>query len=230
MVHGLKAVVPFSKPDMRGVRPPWHSDVFVARPYVPKLDRTLGNDLPPPTSRAGCHSPPTIQQPKWVNHLSIPLHGCPQLGLPMVQDNSHKLPLRKGGHFGRVEYEASSQTARTGQSIKKLLHTASMTPRFAIDHRDDIMLELIRDQAFVKEIHHHAKQRKSVLVTLPKLGVRLFSFHGAPSLAECIRGASPPEKQSRSAVKDQKAADDPLQTSRSAAQPFGSSEFSMRMQ
>ncbi len=76
---------------------------------------------------------------------------------------------------------------RHGQSLKRLLHQASVTPRFAMDHRNDTMMQLLRDKAFVDEIHQYAKHRKSVLVTLPKIGVRMFSLKGAPPLASCFQ-------------------------------------------
>ena len=199
MVHGLKAVVPFSKPNMAGVRQPWHSDAFLKRPPTPKMDWSCHPDG---TAASSPLPPPTLVQPKWVSHIPRAKKDCcPQLGLPKGTSDDdegglsarHKTirPPPGAPHVHHHHRPKLVSQQRDGQSLSKLLHAASVTPRYELDHRNDSMMELLRDPVFVKEIHRHASQRKSVLVTLPKIGVRLFSLNGAHSLAECIRGSSP---------------------------------------
>lgn len=177
MVHGLTPVVPFSKPELVYTRPPWCTSNVVVTRYEPQLD-LLAQNAPrnEPT--------PPLVQPKWVTYIPRVVSGCPQLGLVMVNepDASRRTPKRvRRSRKPIVQEPDPIEEAAKPRDVEQLARSLGTTPRFAPKSKDDITFELLRDKRVRDTIKREVvnsgrvEHSDSVLVSLPKIGVRLFA-------------------------------------------------------
>lgn len=183
MSQGLKPVVPFSRPELVYARPPWNTSTVVKRRYEPQLDLLT----PKPTPRKPT---PPLEQPKWVTYIPRAVSGCPQLGLVMVNepDASTRTPKRLRRHRRIVPEDPDPlEEASRPQRIDDLARSVGRTPRYAQHSKDDLTVDLLRDErvrhVIQKEVaaSGHAATSRNVLVSLPKIGVRLFTLRSSVS-------------------------------------------------
>ncbi len=183
MVDGLKPVVPFSKPDLVFTRPPWSTSMAVRHDYSPGIDLLhKKEDSNQPT--------PTLVQPKWVNIIPRVVSGCPQLGLVMVNepDANQSTTKHMSKRLRKILNRRIPQT--NDQHVATLTRSSALTPRYQAQSKQDITLELLKDPKVYHSIKQAVTQQKkkerstSVLVSLPKIGVRLFSFARSTSSRE----------------------------------------------
>jgi hypothetical protein len=181
MVAGFVPVVPFSKPDFASARPPWSGTTVVKKSYEPTLDLLSRTD-------AAREPTPPLSQPKWVTYIPRVVSGCPQLGLVMVNevDASRRAPKRVRKLRQAPPDVDPVEEASKPQRIEQLQQTCA-TPRFGHMTKQDFTVELLRDrivyEAIQKEVLAQRKhdRPKNILVSLPKIGVRLFSVERGES-------------------------------------------------
>jgi hypothetical protein len=176
MVQGLKPVVPFSKPELAFARPPWCTSAVVKTSYEPQIDLLTRKD-------AQRTETPPLSQPKWVTYIPRAVSGCPQLGLVMVNepDASERTPkrLRQQVHRAIADPDPVEEASKPIHIGKH--KSSGATPRFGHQTKDDVTLEMLRDKRVLETVkrevtrRHKMEPSKSVLVSLPKIGVRLFA-------------------------------------------------------
>jgi hypothetical protein len=189
MAEGLVPVVPFSRPELIYTKPPWKASTAIRSTYEPGIDMlAVQNVSKPPT--------PQLSHPKWVNFIPRAVSGCPQLGLVMVSepDASTKVPKRVRRWHTRhpivPEPDPVAEAARP-QRIDQLAKSSATSPRFGLQTKQDITVELLRDervyQSIQKEVVAQGKhENKNILVSLPKIGVRLFSVSALARLSDSM--------------------------------------------
>lgn len=199
MVEGFVPVVPFSKPELVYHRPPWVASTFVGQhKFVPGLDLIAENEPAPPPEHSVSH-------PKWVTYIPRVVAGCPQLGLVMQHepDGGLKSPRRPRGGAKTSRDVKSSRTGSPSRNaseadtyqLAQLKRSSATTPRYVAQSKDDVTLEMLKDPGVYKSVQKAVMEQrkgdpnaKSVLVSLPKIGVRLFSCRPSNTIPSPPKG------------------------------------------
>ena len=204
-------VVQFKKPDVKFKRPMWRYDNTVQRDYIPALNLMQERPRPPPTEEDEKHP----INPPWINSIRRVIAGCPQMGLPVHYEGTSAKTLRAEQrlteHKKRVAEEVRSARSTSSHSQKmkheQLVHSRGIgKPKSKREEYDELLtapeiVEQIRRQCMTPEgdkdtdkKHRFSKpsptneppRRKSIMISLPKIGVRMFSVSldadGRPNL------------------------------------------------
>jgi hypothetical protein len=202
MEHGQGPVALVQKPVLSFAKPPWHYGQHIGHAYIPELDML---DVRDHRTARQVATQDQLEHPQWLNLVPRIASGCPQLGIPVAVEGQFP-------RTARAHKAENKKMAVETQRVAYLQRAAALSARGQSVSKQDQVLELLRDKKVLNTIlkttmsGQQAEGPRNVLVSLPKIGVRMFSVAPGSELAiaaaaaaesNAKKTASPKAKKSR---------------------------------